>query len=210
MTSTGYRSVAPVVVLAAALLAAAPAQGAIPAGGAVVEGIGPSLGPIDTPGAALVKRLGLACAPASTGGATRRCYTSLDSALNYAEVNGGGKIDAWSFTTGAWRTPRGVGLGSSIAAIEPMAPYELSAEWACANGAPGRIADAATEPIFSTAGPVQTVPVDAEAIGFRVFSPECFPAPAPASVPVTLVLTSLTERVAQVTVPLAADADRFS
>ena len=115
--ATVCRRVAPVVAVGAALMMAGAAQAAIPAGGTVVEGIGPSFGRIGTSGAAVRARFGLACAPASVGGATRRCFNSLSSAVNYAEVDGAGKVDAWSFNTGAWKTPRGVGIGSRIAAV---------------------------------------------------------------------------------------------
>lgn len=377
------RRVAPVVAVTATLFAAAAAHAAIPASGTVVEGIGPSFGRIGTSGAAVKARLGLVCAPTSVGGATRRCFNSLSSAVNYSQVDGAGKVEAWSFNTGAWKTPRGVGLGSRIAAVpaaygkrlsvrrtrvwtymylrqtvagqprvtfflgrtkvgdvvqlavyrewrqilrpvvpvtpagrdlavrlidvapretwqvevrapwqgfttlpkvradvrgnatvvlsrrggtlaqilavrpagtaspvtltfrvrglqrtttvtakvalpppptlsyslplmseaapgtvtvaamEPLASYGLSAEWVCPNGVAGRIEDATVDPIFSTRGSDQTVAVDAGAIRNEVFSPDCAGDPGPATVPVTLVLSRATERVAQITVPLS-------
>jgi hypothetical protein len=375
--------VAPIVAVIAALLAAASAQAAIPASGTVVEGIGPSFGRIGTSGAAVKARLGLVCAPVSVGGAARRCFNSLSSAVNYPQIDGAGRIEAWSFSTGAWTTSRGVGLGSRIAAVraaygralsvrrtpvwtymtlrrtiagqprvtlllgrtkvgdvvqlavwrerrqilrpvapvtpagsdlsvrlidvapretwqvevrapwqtfttlpkvradtngnatvvlprrrgtlaqilavrpagtaspvtltfrvrgvdrttttrvrvalpppptlsyslpvmseadpgtvtvagmEALASYGLSAEWACPTGAAGRIEDAAADPIFSTAGPDQTVAVDAASISADAFDPSCAGSPAPPTLPVTLVLSRSTERVAQITVTLS-------
>ena len=126
MNVTFMRRLGPVVMAAAAIACAGSAQAAIPASGTVVEGIGPSVGRIGTSGAAVAGRLGLVCRPASVGGSTKRCFTSLSAALNYAEVEGSGKIEAWSFSDGSWRTPRGVGLGSSIAAVRAVYGARLS------------------------------------------------------------------------------------
>jgi hypothetical protein len=74
---------------------------------------------------------------------------------------------------------------------------------ACPAGGAGRLDDAADDPIFSTAGPSQTVAVDAVSIRADAFDPACAGDPAPATLPVTLVLSRSGERVAQVTVPLS-------
>ena len=54
------------------------------------------------------------------GGASfgKRCFSSLNRAINWVEIGGDGKVSAVIWGEGAWRTRRGVGLGSSIAAVK--------------------------------------------------------------------------------------------
>jgi hypothetical protein len=104
--------------VAAGLIAAAPALGAIPASGRVTAGVGPAFGPIGSSGAAAVARLHLRCGRRATGTAVRRCHDGLRRAGGgVLQLDGAGRVQAWTFSTGRWTTERGVGRGSTIAAV---------------------------------------------------------------------------------------------
>lgn len=115
----GLRHLAAVAALCAAgLIAIGAATAAIPASGRAPAGVGPAFGRIGTSGTKVTAKLGLKCAPASRGSATRRCYNGLrDAGDGFVSINGAGKIEAWTFYTGRWKTGHGVGRGSTIAAV---------------------------------------------------------------------------------------------
>lgn len=94
-----------------------PAQAAIPASGVVQEAAGPAGVTIGTPAATAIARWHLVCAGRASE-PVRRCYTSLHRAVNWVEIDGAGKVQALVWGEGAWRTRRGVGLGSRIAAVK--------------------------------------------------------------------------------------------
>ncbi len=49
---------------------------------------------------------------------TRRCYDNLKRAGNgFLELDGANRVEAWTFYTGRWNTEKGVGRGSTIAAV---------------------------------------------------------------------------------------------
>jgi hypothetical protein len=103
------------LVLAAAVCGAA--QAAIPAGGVVRESAGPAGVTIGTPGATAIARWHLVCAGRRSE-PVRRCFTSRRQAVNWVEIDGAGKVQALVWGEGAWRTRKGVGLGSRIAAVK--------------------------------------------------------------------------------------------
>ncbi len=93
------------------------AQAAIPASGVVQESAGPAGVTIGTPAATAIARWHLVCAGRPTE-PVRRCYSSLHRAVNWVEIDGAGKVQALVWGEGAWRTRKGVGLGSRIGAVK--------------------------------------------------------------------------------------------
>ena len=113
------RIAAPLAVAAAALaVASAPAVAAIPASGTIIEGIGTSAVPIGTPVGVAKAKWGLVCPRPSGGTSSTRCYSSLNRAINWLDVNGARRIETLVWGEGGWRTRRGIGLGSRIAAAK--------------------------------------------------------------------------------------------
>jgi hypothetical protein len=92
-------------------------RAAIPSSGVVRESVGPAGVTIGTPAAAAIARWDLVCAGRPTE-PVRRCYTSLRRGLNWVEIDGAGKVQALVWGEGAWRTSRGVGLGSRIRTVK--------------------------------------------------------------------------------------------
>ena len=107
-----------IVAASALAAAAAPAGAAIPASGTVVEGSGPAAVTIGTPAAVAIGRWGLVCRVVSPASKAKRCFSSLNRAINWVEISGAGRVSALIWGEGGWRTRRGVGLGSSIAAVK--------------------------------------------------------------------------------------------
>ena len=118
MAARGIGALLAALALSAMIASAGPADAAIPASGTVTEGLGPSAATIGSSGAAVAARWHLVCRPASTGGIIKRCFSSLNRAINWVEVGGDGKVSAVVWGEGGWRTRRGVGLGSSISAVK--------------------------------------------------------------------------------------------
>ena len=112
------RTACPVVgALALGLVVCGAAEAAIPASGVVQESAGPAGVTIGTPAAAAIARWHLVCAGRPTE-PVRRCYTSLRHGVNWVEIDGAGRVQALVWGEGAWRTRRGVGLGSRIGAVK--------------------------------------------------------------------------------------------
>ena len=103
------------LVLATAVCGTAGA--AIPASGVARDSVGPAGVTIGTPAAAAIARWHLVCAGRPTE-PVRRCFTSLRRGVNWGEIDGAGKVQALVWGAGAWRTQRGVGLGSRIGAVK--------------------------------------------------------------------------------------------
>ena len=103
------------LVLATAVCGTAGA--AIPASGVARDSVGPAGVTIGTPAAAAIARWHLVCAGRPTE-PVRRCFTSLRRGVNWVEIDGAGKVQALVWGEGAWRTQRGVGLGSRIGAVK--------------------------------------------------------------------------------------------
>jgi hypothetical protein len=123
----------PVRLLSLALVAAAAvalpvgsAGAALPSGGVVAEGVGPPGITVGSPATPLVRRLHLVCLKPAPGNRARRCYTSLRHGLNYIQIDGSDRIEAVVFNEGAFRTRRGVGVGSRISAVEAAYGKRLS------------------------------------------------------------------------------------
>ena len=72
---------------------------------------------IGTPAAAAIARWHLVCAGRPSE-PVRRCFSSLRHAVNWVEIDGAGRVQALVWGEGAWRTRRGVGLGSRIGAVK--------------------------------------------------------------------------------------------
>lgn len=103
--------------LALGLAVCGAAQAAIPASGVVRESAGPAGVTIGTPAAAAIARWHLVCAGRPSE-PVRRCFSSLRHAVNWVEIDGAGRVQALVWGEGAWRTRRGVGLGSRIGAVK--------------------------------------------------------------------------------------------
>ena len=107
-----------ILAASALVVAAAPAGAAIPASGTVVEGSGPAAVTIGTPAAVAIGRWGLVCQVVSRASGAKRCFSSFNRAINWVEISGDGKVSGLVWGEGGWRTRRGVGIGSSIAAVK--------------------------------------------------------------------------------------------
>jgi hypothetical protein len=118
MAARGIGALLAAFAVSALIVSAAPAVAAIPPSGTVAEGVGPSGATIGSPGGAAVARWHLVCRPVYSGSRTRRCFSSLNRAINWVEIGGDGRVSAVVWGEGAWRTRRGVGLGSSIGAVK--------------------------------------------------------------------------------------------
>ena len=98
----------------AGLTALAPAAAGMPAAGRVATGAGPAAAPIGTPGAAAAARLQLACGRRSSRTGVRTCRGRGAT----VQIDGAGLVSSWTFESGRWRTERGVGRGSRVAAVK--------------------------------------------------------------------------------------------
>lgn len=99
--------------VAAGLVAAVPAVAAMPPSGRVTTGAGPAFAPIGAPGAAAAARLRLHCGRRSLRTGVRSCH----GAGATLQIDGAGRVASWTFAAGRWRTERGVGRGSRVAAV---------------------------------------------------------------------------------------------
>ncbi|MGD9696436.1 MAG: hypothetical protein AB7V42_12350 [Thermoleophilia bacterium] len=118
-----------------------------------------------------------------------------------------------SLTIAVPRISTGTPAGLTLVRPEPLADYEIDAEWACADGSRGAAEGLTAATLVSPTGADVAVTLDLPPLQRDVFAPDCAGPAAQEAIPVSLLLVRTAptrsgaigrERVVRLTVPLTA------